>query len=72
MKWQHSYSAHGYSAHGCRLPVGPFITTSTAAFEVMHMPNGQPKRLQGLCLYPRTLLKSVVDVITAYKLQWLL
>ena len=38
----------------------------------MHMPNGQPKRLQGLCVYPCTLLKNAVDVITAYKLQWLL
>jgi hypothetical protein len=61
-----------YSAHHCRPPVGPFIEKSTAAFEVMQMPTGQPVRLQGLCVEFRTLLKKTVDVVTAHELQWLL
>ena len=36
------------------------------------MPTGQPVRLQGLCVEPRTLLKKTVDVVTAHELQWLL
>lgn len=34
------------------------------------MPIGEPK--QGRCVYPRTLLKKTVDMVTAHELQWLL